>query len=55
VWLFVVPFVFVFFHGQRVQRSGTPSNPRPGVLIENADTNFLGTVLMDELNAQGCA
>lgn len=53
VWLFLVPFVFVFFMGNAFRGPGAPANPRPGVLVENRDTNFLGTLLMEELGAQG--
>ena len=52
-WLFVVPFVFVYFMGVAFRGGGDPSNPRPGVLLENLDTNFLGAALVSELDAQG--
>ena len=55
VWLFVVPFVFVYFTGIGFGGSGAPENPRPAVLVENEDTNFLGAALMEELNAQNYA
>src|SRR5213592_2065467 len=53
VWLFLVPLVFVYFFGIAFRGPGAPSNPRPAVLIENRDTGFLGTLLMEELDAQG--
>jgi len=53
VWLFVVPLVFVYFFGIAFRGPGAPANPRPAVLIENRDTGFLGTLLMEELDAQG--
>jgi len=53
VWLFVVPLVFVYFFGTAFRGPGAPSNPRPAVLVENRDTGFLGTLLMEELDAQG--
>lgn len=53
VWLFVVPFVFVYFTGVGFRESGSPSNPKPSVLIENQDHGFLGDLFKDELNAQG--
>jgi ABC-2 type transport system permease protein len=52
VWLFVVPLVFVYFMGFAARGPGDPFNRTPPVLIENADTNFLGRVLWEELNAQ---
>src|SRR5438093_3832854 len=53
VWLFLVPLVFVYFFGIAFRGPGAPTNPRPAVLIENHDTGFLGTMLMEELDAQG--
>ncbi len=53
VWLFIVPLVFVYFFGMAFRRSGDPANPRPAVLIENRDAGFLGTLLLEELDAQG--
>ena len=53
VWFFVVPLVFVYFFGMAFRGPGDPANPRPSVLIENRDTGFLGTLLMEELDAQG--
>src|SRR5882762_7327376 len=53
VWLFLVPLVFVYFFGMAFRGPGAPSNPRPAVLIENRDTGFLGTLFMEELDAQG--
>ena len=53
VWLFLVPLVFVYFFGMAFRGPGAPANPRPDVLVENRDTGFLGTLLMEELDAQG--
>lgn len=53
VWLFLVPLVFVYFFGMAFRGPGAPANPQPPVLIENRDTGFLGTLLMQELDAQG--
>lgn len=53
-WLFVVPLVFVYFMGIAFRGAGgDPANPRPSVLLENLDTNFLGAALVTELGAQG--
>jgi ABC-type multidrug transport system permease subunit len=52
-WLFVIPLAFVYFMGFAVRGPGRPYNRTPPVLVENADTNFLGRVLVDELSAQG--
>jgi len=53
VWFFLVPLVFVYFFGIAFRGPGAPANPRPAVLIENRDAGFLGTLLMEELDAQG--
>jgi len=52
VWLFVVPLAFVYFMGFAARGPGKAYNRTPPVLIENADTNFLGRVFLDELSAQ---
>jgi len=52
-WLFLVPLAFIYFMGFANRGPGSPSNPKPAVLIENADTNFLSRILLDELGAQG--
>jgi len=52
VWLFVVPLAFVYFMGFAIRGSGKPYNRTPPVLIENADTNFLSRIFLDELSAQ---
>jgi ABC-2 type transport system permease protein len=52
VWLFAMPLAFVYFMGFASRGPGNPYNRTPPVLIENADTNFLGRVLLDELSAQ---
>jgi len=54
VWLFLAPLGFIYFTG--VPSNGpqsAPSNPKPSVVIENLDTGFMGTLLMEEMNAQG--
>ena len=53
-WLFIVPLFFVYFMGIAFKGpGGDPANPRPGVLLENLDTNFLGAALVSQLDAQG--
>jgi ABC-type multidrug transport system permease subunit len=52
VWLFVVPLAFVYFIGSANRGAGDPYNRTPPVLIENADTNFLGRIFLDELASQ---
>src|SRR5207302_11144746 len=53
VWLFLVPLVFVYFFGIAFRGPGAPSNPRPAVTTANRDTGLVGTLLMEELDAQG--
>ena len=54
VWLFVVPFLFVFFFGSAGDNSDEdPANPRPYVLLDNKDTGFMGELMIAELDAQG--
>ncbi len=53
IWLFVVPLAFVYFLGFANRGPGDPANPRPRVLVENADTGFLGRLLLEELGVQG--
>jgi ABC-type multidrug transport system permease subunit len=52
VWLFVMPLLFVYFMGIGNRGSGKPYNRTPPVLVENADTNFLSRIFLDELNSQ---
>jgi ABC-2 type transport system permease protein len=52
VWLFVVPMGFVYFLGFANRGPGNAYNRTPPVRIENADTNFLGRSLLEELSAQ---
>jgi ABC-type multidrug transport system permease subunit len=52
VWLFVVPLAFIYFMGFASRGPGAPSNRTPPVLVENADTNFLSRIFLDELSAQ---
>ena len=51
VWLFVVPFAFVYFLGFANRGLGAPHNRKPSVLVENEDTNFLGRLFLEELNS----
>ena len=53
VWLFVLPLAMMYFMGFAVRGPGDPAIPRPSVLVENLDTNFLGRVFQEELGAQG--
>ena len=53
IWVFVAPLMFVYFMGFAMRGPGDPSNPKPGVLVENNDTNFLGRMFMEELGEQG--
>ncbi len=53
IWLFVVPLLMMYFMGFAISGPGAPGNPRPSVLVENLDPNFLGRVFIDELGAQG--
>lgn len=53
IWLFVVPLTFVYFMSFVSKGAADPLNHRPSVLIQNADTNFLGRVFLDELGSQG--
>ncbi len=53
VWLFAVPLAFTYFMGFANRGPGDPYNRRPSVLVENQDPNFLGRILLDELDSQG--
>ena len=53
VWLFVLPLAFVALMARFSFGDGRSSNRFPPVLIENADTGFLGSVFIDTLSAQG--
>jgi len=53
IWLFVLPLVFVAVMARFSFGDGKSSNRFPPVLIENADTGFLGNVFVDVLSAQG--
>jgi ABC-type multidrug transport system permease subunit len=53
VWLLLVPLVFVYFMGFANRAPGAPANPRPGVRVENFDTNYLARALLAELGTQG--
>ena len=52
IWLFVVPLAFVYIMSFAAHGPGNPYNRTPPVLVENADTNFLGRIFLDELSAQ---
>lgn len=52
VWLFIVPLLFVYFIGFANHGPGNPYNRTPSVLIENADTNFMSRIFLEELSAQ---
>ena len=52
VWLFVMPLLFVYFMGFGNRGPGKAYNRTPPVLVENADTNFLSRIFLDELNSQ---
>jgi len=51
-WLFGAPLLFAFFMGMN-RGPGDPSNPRPGVLLENNDAGFFGKIFVEELGVQG--
>lgn len=53
LWLFVLPLAFVAVMSRFSYGDGKSSNRFPPVLIENADTGFLGNVFVDVLSAQG--
>lgn len=53
IWLFGIPLAFVYFMGFANRGPGDPANPKPELAIENQDTQFLGRVFLDELDAQG--
>ncbi len=53
IWLFVLPLAFVAVMSRFSFGDGKSSNRFPPVLIENADTGFLGNVFVDVLSAQG--
>lgn len=53
VWLFLMPLAFVYFMSFAARDGGRPGNRVPPVLIENLDTGFLGSLLIDEMAAQG--
>ncbi len=53
IWLFALPLAFVAIMARFSFGDGKSSNRFPPVLIENADTGFLGNVFVDVLGAQG--
>lgn len=53
IWLFLMPLAFIYFMGFANHGPDAPGNRRPRVLVENADTNFLGRIFGEELGAQG--
>ncbi len=52
VWLFVVPVMFIYFMGFAARGPGEAYNRTPPVRVENADTNFLGRLLLEEMGSQ---
>ena len=52
IWLFAVPLAFVYFMGFAARGPGRPYNRTPPVLVQNADTNFLSRIFLDELSEQ---
>ncbi len=53
IWLFALPLAFVAIMARFSFGDGKSSNRFPPVLIENADTGFLGNIFIDVLGAQG--
>lgn len=53
IWLFLVPIAFVFFTGAANRGPGDPSNPKPGVLIDNLDEGPFGRLIQNDLENQG--
>lgn len=51
-WLFGAPLLFAFFMGMN-RGPGDPSNPHPGLLLENKDDGFMGKIFVEQLGAQG--
>lgn len=51
-WLFGAPLVFAFFMGLN-KGPGSPSSPKPAVLIENKDAGFLGKLFVEQLGTEG--
>lgn len=53
IWLILMPLGFMYITGVAFKGPGSPGNPRPTVLIDNQDTNFLSQILLAKLDAQG--
>ena len=53
IWIFAIPLLFVALFSFIPIGSGKSSNRRPPVLVENADSGFLGKIFDDLLGAQG--
>jgi ABC-type multidrug transport system permease subunit len=53
IWLVIMPLAFIYFTGMAFKGPGDPANPRPSARLDNLDTNFLGRVLLDKLDARG--
>lgn len=51
-WLFGAPLLFAFFMGMN-KGPGSPSSPKPAVLIENKDAGFMGKILVEQLGVEG--
>jgi len=52
IWLFAMPLAFVYIMGFAARGPGKAYNRTPPVLLENADSHFLGRIFLDELKAQ---
>ena len=52
VWLLLIPMALMYLMGHAVLGPGDPHNRRATVLIQNADTNFLGDIFLAELGKQ---
>jgi ABC-2 type transport system permease protein len=53
IWIFLIPFLFVALFSFIPVGSGKSSNRYPPVIVENADTGYLGKIFDDLLGAQG--
>jgi len=53
IWLVIMPLAFIYFTGVAFKGPGQPANPRPAVLIDNQDTNFLADILLQKLGSRG--
>ena len=54
IWLLLMPLVFVGFIGLANRGGdGEPRNPNPKVLVDNLDPGFMGTLMLEALDARG--